>query len=79
MTSRTFLVAGLTLACLAAASPALAQAPQPGARAQEAMKSCRDDYARFCSGVQPGGGRILACLQNHASELSPACGKTLGN
>jgi hypothetical protein len=27
--------------------------------------------------VQPGGGRVLACLQNHTSQLSAACGQAM--
>jgi hypothetical protein len=41
------------------------------------MKVCRGDYDRLCSGVQPGGGRVLACLRSHANELSTACAQSL--
>jgi hypothetical protein len=34
---------------------------------------CRGDYDRLCGGVTPGGGRILACSQGHASQLSALC------
>jgi hypothetical protein len=27
--------------------------------------------------VKPGGGRILKCLKEHESELSPACNEKL--
>ncbi len=40
-------------------------------------KACASDYQSFCSGVQPGGGRIIACLQQNAGKLSPACQKAL--
>jgi hypothetical protein len=36
-------------------------------------KACRADFKRLCPGVQPGGGRILACLQNHEVALTPQC------
>ena len=29
------------------------------------------------AGVQPGGGRVLACLQNRADQLSAACGQAM--
>jgi hypothetical protein len=54
--------------------PAMAQAqvpPQMRSEAMAIMRLCRPDYDRLCSGVQPGGGRILACLQSHARALSP--------
>lgn len=41
------------------------------------MQACRGDYSRLCSNVSPGGGRILACLQSHASELSSSCAQAL--
>ncbi|MGY3618945.1 cysteine rich repeat-containing protein [Bradyrhizobium sp. USDA 10063] len=41
------------------------------------MQACRGDYSRLCSSVSPGGGRIIACLQSHASELSSGCAQAL--
>ncbi len=34
---------------------------------------CTDDVAKFCKGVRPGGGAVVKCLQEHESDLSPAC------
>jgi hypothetical protein len=49
------------------------------ARAQQSAirEACAGDYKSLCSGVQPGGGRIVACLQQNASKLSPSCQKAL--
>ncbi|PPD23529.1 MAG: hypothetical protein CTY30_02530 [Methylocystis sp.] len=38
---------------------------------------CKADYSRLCSGVMPGGGRILACFQAHKAEVSPDCADAL--
>ena len=53
----------------AAQAPASAQsAPIDAARA-----ACRADLQQFCAGVQPGGGRMLACLKEHRDQVSDAC------
>jgi len=41
------------------------------ARAQE--MPCTEEIRVYCADVQPGGGRILKCLQDNESKLSPAC------
>ena len=34
---------------------------------------CEEDAKTFCSGVQPGGGRIINCLKDHSKEISQGC------
>jgi len=34
---------------------------------------CRPDVDRLCPGIQPGGGRIVACLKQNEAQLSAAC------
>lgn len=41
--------------------------------AREAHRACKPDVEKFCQGVQPGGGRIVACLKQHEAELSESC------
>jgi hypothetical protein len=36
---------------------------------------CDADVKKFCSDVKQGGGRIQACLKEHAKDLSPECAK----
>jgi hypothetical protein len=40
--------------------------------------ACREDVAKFCKDVQPGGGRVLKCMMEHENELSPACKANMG-
>jgi hypothetical protein len=44
---------------------------RPGAQA--VLRACKPDIARFCSQVQPGQGRIKACMKEHIQELSDPC------
>jgi hypothetical protein len=54
-----------------------------GASAQEglftSMRDCTTDIQSLCAGVKPGGGRVLACLQQHvaAGQLSVGCSTIL--
>lgn len=43
----------------------------------EQRAACQADYARFCSDVLPGGGRIIACLTRNYAQLVDACKKVL--
>ena len=45
---------------------ALAQSADP-------RGACKADYDKFCAGIAPGGGRIVACLNGKRDQLSDAC------
>jgi hypothetical protein len=34
---------------------------------------CRDDLQKFCSGIQPGQGRLLACIDKNEKQVSGRC------
>ncbi len=36
-------------------------------------QTCKDDIAKFCSGVNPGQGGLAGCLNKHVDELSAPC------
>jgi hypothetical protein len=42
-----------------------------------AMKACKADVQTYCGGVEKGGGRIKACMMQHAASLSPGCKSAL--
>ena len=39
--------------------------------------ACMGDYEKYCKGVTPGGGRIIACLAKEGDKITPACKKVL--
>jgi hypothetical protein len=39
--------------------------------------ACADDVRRVCQGLEPGDGRMLNCLQEHAQDLSESCYQSL--
>ena len=40
---------------------------------EEIHPDCRPDIEKLCKEIQPGGGRVMACLEPHLAELSPGC------
>lgn len=41
--------------------------------AQQAGAPCAGDIKTLCAGIQPGEGRIKACIKSHLTGLSPTC------
>jgi hypothetical protein len=73
-------LAASAFAAVAMPVPSNAQSqipPQMRSEALALVQVCRADSDRLCSGVVPGGGRILACLQGQMSQLSPACAQAM--
>ncbi|MGH6880578.1 cysteine rich repeat-containing protein [Hypericibacter sp.] len=61
---------------LGLSGPAFAETPSTTpsrAQIQAVAKACRGDIQQFCETVQPGGGRILACMREHKDQLSQIC------
>lgn len=54
-----------------------AAAPPSGMSRRDEMaiagRACGPDYRAYCSGVRPGGGQAMACLEAHEASLSRAC------
>ncbi len=47
------------------------------AQTADARGACKVDYDKFCAGIAPGGGRIVACLNGKRDQLSDSCKKAL--
>jgi hypothetical protein len=65
--NRSMFAAALALTLIAGAAAA-----QP-AGAAGLREACGADIQKLCAGVQPGGGRILQCIKEHAADVSPGC------
>jgi hypothetical protein len=60
----------------AAAQAVAPLGPVPPMRPRAAfaiLRLCSADQRQFCSGVEPGGGRMISCLAQNAAALSPRC------
>src|SRR5262245_1030426 len=67
-------IAWFIMATLFGVPAAFAQTGSPeGEGVAKFRAACGQDYRRFCTGVQPGGGRIIQCFQAHRDELSTSC------
>jgi hypothetical protein len=58
---------------LAAAAMLISTSANAQMDAQSVREACMGEYQRYCAGVLPGGGRIVACLSEHADTLNGQC------
>ena len=70
--TRSPLIRTLALAGLLAASASFAAEAdkKPGA---ELVAACGQDIKTLCPGIEPGDGRIAACLKENRRKLSSGC------
>ena len=64
----------LTAAAFIVAFAAAAQAQNLTA---EQRTACQGDYGKYCKGVAPGAGRIIACLNKQGDKVSEVCRRVL--
>lgn len=65
----------LFAAVLAFSSVMTLAADQPQGNSPRAARKA--DVEKLCSGMQPGGGRIVACLKQNEAQVSAACNDAL--
>lgn len=66
----------MTIAVLVLAGTANAQ-QMSRQQMLEVRSACEADVQRLCNGVQPGGGKLMQCLQQNASSVSETCSAKL--
>ena len=65
-------ILAVTLAYILALTPVGAMAQQSAVR-----QACAIEIERNCAGLQPGDGRIRACVKEHFTEFSEPCKQAL--
>lgn len=62
------------------AGPTLAQtaASLTAEQAQALRTACQADVKKLCADVQPGGGRVVQCMQSKRDQATPPCQAALG-
>ncbi|MGH8551515.1 MAG: cysteine rich repeat-containing protein [Methylococcales bacterium] len=66
------------LLSISAAMPTFAQGLQMDPEEIKALRTyCKADVERLCPTVEPGSGRIKACLMANKEQMSVGCAKAL--
>lgn len=63
----------MALASMLVSSSGAVLAADPQSAESGPRAACRADVEKLCPGVQPGGGRIVACLKENQAQVSAAC------
>ena len=66
-------------ACSAASEPSPHASCTKKRESGDGRGACASDYAKFCAGTSPGGGRVVACLTKQQNQLSDSCKKVLAS
>ena len=79
MTVKVLGAPAAALMILAGASVAAAQQPPNNAMMMSGpvQQACDKDVKTLCPTVQPGGGRVIACLRENSAQVSPKCKEAL--
>jgi len=72
-----FLCYSLLLPCVTFAQSEGLQTKSLERAVEEWLENCETDGAQFCSSVNPGEGRVLACLLAYADQVCEECRKSL--
>lgn len=68
--------AGIVIAVATLGGAAFAQ-NLTAAQQTALRKACATDMRTVCAGIQPGGGRLLQCIQANPDKISQPCKETI--
>ncbi len=63
----------LAVLAVSLAAPAFAEHGEKHEGKKSGAWACDEDVKKFCEGVEPGDGRLVACVTAHEKELSEGC------
>ncbi len=63
----------LILAIALAPTAAFAQEPAKAPNRAAVRAACEADFRQNCPGIQPGGGRLAACVKEKRAAFSQEC------
>ena len=49
------------------------QLGRPGRGGDAVKTACAADVKALCAGIEPGGGRLIACMRQNPEQLSDGC------
>jgi hypothetical protein len=67
----------ILLLLVSATIPSFAEGQGLEAEIRALKTYCKADLERLCPNVEPGGGRIKACLMTNMNEVTVGCAKAL--
>jgi hypothetical protein len=70
---RSFDLEKKTLRNVVVVSTVILLSATSGMAQSAAMKACAGDVKSLCAGIQPGDGRVKACIKSHFSDVSAPC------
>jgi len=62
--------------CIGGLGAATAETMSYAEAIDQLAAACGRDVAKYCRGVELGGGKLKACLDGHQNVLSPQCQQT---
>ena len=62
--------------CIGGIGAAAAQTMSYAEAIDQLAAACGRDVAKYCKGVELGGGKLRACLDQHQNVVSPQCQQT---
>ncbi len=68
---------GISLGVLMVVGLFSTQSVQAKDLVETVARDCKAEIGRYCANINPGKGRVVACIYAHSDQVSAACGLAL--